>query len=179
MGKPEKLVIPEERIISRIFLLRKEKVMLDFHLAELYQVQTKALKQAVRRNAERFPEDFMFELTANEWSMLRSQFVTSSSGWGGIRYPPFAFTEQGVAMLSSVLNSSRAVEMNIAIIRTFVFLRRAAVNYQDLLRKVESMERTYNGRFREIFKTLSYLINPPASAKRTIGFKRKAEEHNE
>jgi hypothetical protein len=175
MGKSDKLIIPEERIMARIFLLRKEKVMLDFHLAELYQVKTKALKQAVRRNIDRFPDDFMFELTQEEWSNLRSQFVTSSSDWGGIRYPPFAFTEQGVAMLSSILRSKRAIDMNIAIIRTFVFLRRLVSGYSDIMRKLESMERKYEGRFKEIYNTLNYLINPPEGEKRPIGFKRKDE----
>ncbi|QOI98225.1 MAG: ORF6N domain-containing protein [Flammeovirgaceae bacterium] len=175
MRRSDKPVIPEDRIIARIFFLRKERVMLDFHLAELYQVETKVLKQAVRRNIERFPDDFMFELTKEEWSNLRSQFVTSSSGWGGTRYTPFAFTEQGIAMLSSILKSKRAVAMNIAIIRTFVFLRRAAVNYEKLLRKLQLMERKYEGRFKEIYKALSYLINPPAGSPKRIGFKRKDE----
>ncbi len=175
MDKSDKLIIPEEHVMARIFLIRKEKVMLDFHLAEMYQMETKVLKQAVRRNIERFPDDFMFELTKKEWSNLRSQFVTSSSAWVGTRYSPFAFTEFDVAMLSSVLNSQRAIEMNIAIIRTFVFLRRAAVNYQELLKKLESMERKYEGRFSEIFKALNYLINPPAKNNKRIGFKRKDE----
>lgn len=145
--------------------------MLDVHLAELYQVETKALKQAVKRNIGRFPDDFMFELSADEWANLRSQIVTSS--WGGTRYPPFAFTEQGVAMLSSVLRSKRAIETNILIIRTFVLLRRVAANYQVVMRKLENMEKKYDGRFREIYKTLNYLINPPAGEKRPIGFKQK------
>ncbi|MES2848649.1 MAG: ORF6N domain-containing protein [Bacteroidota bacterium] len=115
-------IIPDETIIRKIYLLRGEKVMLDRDLAELYGVDTKVLKQAVKRNAKRFPKDFMFTLTQKEFQNLRSQFVTSS--WGGIRYLPSAFTEQGVAMLSGVINSPKAIEMNIAIMRAFVETRK-------------------------------------------------------
>ncbi len=165
--------MPNERIIQRIFLLRDEKVMLDVHLAELFQVETKVLKQAVRRNLDRFPEDFMFELTTTEWKNLRSQFVTSS--WGGSRYLPYAFTEQGVAMLSGILKSKRAVQMNIAIVRAFVLLRKLASNYQEIMKKLESMESKYDGRFKEVYQTLNYLINPPEGERREIGFKRKSD----
>ena len=174
MGKSDKLIIPEERIIARILYLRKEKVMLDLHLAELYQVETRVLKQAVRRNIDRFPDDSMFTLTDEEVDLMVSQNVIPSKKYfGGSN--PFAFTDFGIAMLSSVLKSKRAIDMNIAIIRTFVFLRRAAVNYHELQRKLESMERKYEGRFKEIYNTLNYLINPPEGEKRPIGFKRKDE----
>jgi len=174
MSKSESL-IPEERIIRKIVVLRNEKVMLDVHLAELYQVETRALKQAVRRNLDRFPEDFMFELKENEIEQVVSQNVIPSKQYlGGAA--PFAFTESGVAMLSSVLKSKRAVEMNIAIIRTFVMLRKMASNYQAVMRKLEAMDKKYEGRFKEIYKTLNYLINPPTEPMRKIGFKLPKED---
>lgn len=174
MSKNE-LIIPEERIIQRIIVLRNEKVMLDVHLAELYQVETRALKQAVRRNLDRFPEDFMFELKENEIEQVVSQNVIPSKQYlGGAS--PFAFTESGVAMLSSVLKSKRAVEMNIAIIRTFIMLRKLASNYQAVMRKLEAMEKKYEGRFKEIYQTLNYLISPPAESTRKIGFRRNDED---
>ncbi len=174
MSKSESL-IPEERIIRKIVVLRNEKVMLDVHLAELYQVETRALKQAVRRNLDRFPEDFLFELKENEIEQVVSQNVIPSKQYlGGAA--PFAFTESGVAMLSSVLKSKRAVEMNIAIIRTFVMLRKMASNYQAVMRKLEAMDKKYEGRFKEIYKTLNYLINPPTEPMRKIGFKLPKED---
>ena len=126
-------------IQTKIHLIRGERVMLDFDLAELYEVETKVLKQAVRRNMERFPDEFMFELTPAEFKILRSQIVTSS--WGGTRYPPFAFTEHGVAMLSSVLNSPKAIETNISIIRAFVALRRYAMTFDELAAKIISHDK--------------------------------------
>jgi hypothetical protein len=129
--------VPVERITSKIYLIRGQKVMPDRDLAELYGVETKVLKQAVRRNSKRFPEDFMFELSAGEFKNLRSQFVTSS--WGGIRYKPMAFTEQGVAMLSSVLNSERAIQVNNQIMRAFTKLRQMLATNADLRRKIEDM----------------------------------------
>jgi hypothetical protein len=136
-------VIPIERITSRIYLLRGEKVMFDFDLAELYGVETKALKRAVQRNDERFPADFLFELGREEFANLRSQIGTSRSGHGGTRYAPYAFTEQGVAMLSSVLRSTRAVQVSIAIIRAFVQLRQMIASHSDLARKLAALERKY------------------------------------
>ena len=127
-------------IQQKIHEIRGHKVMLDFDLAALYDVQTKVFKQAVKRNLKRFPPDFMFELTKQEFSNLRSQIVTSS--WGGARYLPFAFTEQGVAMLSSVLGSDKAIEMNIAIVRAFISLRQFALNYKELADQVEDIRRT-------------------------------------
>ncbi|PWT96842.1 MAG: DNA-binding protein [Terriglobia bacterium] len=134
------LPVPVQLIERRIYLIRAEKVMLDSDLAELYQVPTKSLNLAVRRNAERFPEDFMFQLTKEEYENLRFQFETSSSGYGGRRYLPYAFTEQGVAMLSSVLNSQRAVQVNILIIRVFVRLRELLATHKDLARKIEQLQ---------------------------------------
>lgn len=126
-------------IQSKIHNFRGQRVMLDFDLAGLYEVPTKTLKQAVKRNLERFPEDFMFELTIDELKILRSQFVTSS--WGGTRYPPFAFTEHGVTMLSSILNSERSVQINIAIVRAFIALRQFAHSFSDLAAKVGELEK--------------------------------------
>ncbi len=168
--KTGELLIPEERIIKRIIVLRSERVMLDLHLAELYQVENRALKQAVKRNIDRFPEDFMFELTEKEMDVVVSQNVIPSRKYfGGAK--PFAFTESGVAMLSSVLKSKRAVQVNIAIVRTFVVLRKMAVNYQEIMKKLDAMEKEYEGRFQEIFKALKYLLNPPGSPRKPIGFK--------
>jgi len=131
-------VVPVEVIVSKIVLLRKERVLLDRELAELYGVETKQLKRAVRRNINRFPSDFMFVLSKGEFDNLRSHFGTSS--WGGTRYRPMAFTEQGVSMLSSVLNSSRAIEVNITIVRAFVKLRRTLATHKDLARKLSELE---------------------------------------
>ncbi len=143
-----KLKIIQQQIIE----LRGQKVMLDFHLAELYEIETKVLKQAVRRNINRFPPDFMFELTQNEFESLRSQFVTSKRG--GLRYMPFAFTEQGIAMLSSVLNSEKAIAINIAIMRTFVSLRQFALNYKELNDKITEIEK----QFPDIYNILNSYI---------------------
>jgi hypothetical protein len=145
--------------------------MLDEELAELYDVPTKALNQAFKRNIERFPKDFAFQLSRKEWDSLRSQTVTSRS-WGGRRYPPFAFTEQGVAMLSSVLRSERAVLVNIAIMRTFVRLRRILASHEDLARKLEAMEKKYDAQLKVVFDTIRELMKPPPEdPKRRIGFK--------
>ena len=146
--------------------------MLDFDLAFLYQIETKVLKQAVRRNIERFPEDFMFELTKEEFDNLRSQIVTSS--YGGTRYMPFAFTEQGVAMLSSVLNSKKAIEINIAIMRTFVVLRNSILSLEEITNRVSEIEQ----QFPEIYKALNYLMdtnqkNIEQKERSKIGFKKK------
>ena len=137
-------VIPTGRITGLIYTIRVEKVMLDSDLAELYQVETKVLNQAVRRNLERFPGDFMFQLTREEFDNLRSQIVTSSSKYGGRRYLPYAFTEHGVAMLSSVLNSARAVRMNILIIRSFIQMRDLLATHKDLAMRMEALESNQN-----------------------------------
>lgn len=137
--------------------LRGEQVILDFELAKLYGTETKRLKQAVRRNIDRFPDDFMFELTKSEWDYLRSQFV-SSSHHGGTRHAPFAFTEQGVAMLSSVLKSQKAIEVNIAIMRTFVDLRKYILANQSLKIRLDNLEKKLNTKFKNIYELLNYLL---------------------
>lgn len=158
-----------QNIERQILLIRGEKVMLDADLAELYGVETKVLVQAVKRNKDRFPDDFMFQLTKQEVNNLRSQFVTSS--WGGRRYPPYAFTEQGVAMLSSVLKSKRAVLVNIEIIRTFVKLRQMLASHTDLARKLEALERKYDKQFKAVFDAIRQLMIPPEpKQKKRIGF---------
>jgi len=167
-------IVPEEKIIKHIVLVREERVMLDVHLAELYGVETRVLKQAVRRNIDRFPADFMFQLSDDEIEMVVSQnVIPSKSHFGGA--VPFAFTEVGIAMLSSVLKSSQAIEMNIVIMRTFVALRKLAINYSALLLKIEEMEKSNDKKFQELYKTLQYLLRP--ESKRTpIGFKPNNEE---
>jgi len=164
-------IIPSELIASKIFIIRRLKVMLDRDLAELYGVQTKALKQAVKRNINRFPEDFMFVLSSEEAINLRSQFVTSSlSQWGGTRYPPMAFTEQGVAMLSSVLKSDRAIQVNIQIMRVFTRLRQILSSTKDLRRELDELKRVTDERFRIVFTTLDQLLSTEERPKRKIGF---------
>jgi hypothetical protein len=148
--------------------------MLDESLADLYGVDTKVLNQAVRRNRERFPEDFAFQLTAEEFDDLRSQVVTSR--WGGRRYPPNAFIEQGVAMLSSVLRSQRAVQVNIEIMRAFVRLRELLATHADLARRLDELEQRYDAQFKAVFDAIRQLMAPPASPKRRIGFRTPAED---
>jgi len=164
--------VPAERIINKIYLIRKTKVLLDMDLAQLYGVETKHLKRAVRRNISRFPKDFMFELTGEELNILRSQIDTSS--WGGTRYPPMAFTEQGVAMLSSVLNSDRAIQVNIQIMRAFTQLRQMLLSNEELQRKVVAMERKYDKQFKEVFDAIKQLI-APKRPEREIGFLKKGK----
>ena len=162
-------LVPIERIFDRIFLIRDIKVMLDRDLAELYGVETRVLKQAVRRNIRRFPNDFMFEMTYHELKDLRSQFVTSS--WGGVRYPPMAFTEQGVAMLSSVLRSDTAIQANIQIMRAFTRLRQMLNTHEDLRKKIENMEMKYDQQFKVVFDAIKQLIEPEDNTeKKKIGF---------
>jgi len=165
--------VPIERIANKIYLIRHIRVMLDRDLAELYGVETKALKQAVRRNIRRFPEDFMFELTKEELTNWRSQFVTSNRDKMGLRYSPMAFTEQGVAMLSSVLNSERAIQVNILIMRAFTKLREMLSTHEDLWRKVEAMERKYDRQFKVVFDAIKQLIDIESKPKRKIGFEVK------
>ena len=150
------LSIPMERIASKIFLIRDEKVILDFHLAEFYGIETRVLKQAVKRNIERFPPDFMFEFDDKETDGLVSQFVIPSKSYLGGAFP-FAFTEVGVAMLSSVLKSKRAIEMNIAIMRTFVIMRKMVINYQDMLLWKETIENKLNDQSNQILIIFEYL----------------------
>ena len=150
--------------------VRGERVMLDADLARLYGVETKALKRAVNRNRKRFPEDFVFLLKTKEVAHLRYQIGTSSVGWGGSRYSTMAFTEQGVAMLSSVLRSDRAADVNIAIMRTFVQLRRMMDSNRELARKVSEMEKRYDEQFRAVFQAIQELIAEESGPKRKIGF---------
>jgi hypothetical protein len=187
--------VQEESIERAILLIRDEKVLLDADLAALYGVATRVLIQAVKRNAERFPLDFMFQLTKEEVDLLRSQFVTSKSASrldqgdseilrsqfviskigdprGGRRYLPYAFTEQGVAMLSSVLHSPRAIAVNIEIMRTFIRLRRMLASHADLARKLEALEKKYNAQFKVVFDAIRQLMAPPAPKRRRIGFHR-------
>jgi ORF6N domain len=159
-----------------ILLIRGHRVLLDQTLAELYGVPVKVLNQAVRRNAERFPEDFMFQLTAEESELLRSQFVTSRpAAHGGRRYEPYAFTEQGVAMLSSVLRSERAVNVNIEIMRAFVRMRRVLQEHAELGAKLAQLEKKYDGQFRIVFDAIRDLMAAPVKPKGRIGFKGESE----
>ena len=167
----------EEKVINKICLIRDKKVILDFDLAELYAVETKQLKRQVKRNPERFPKDFMFELTKKEFENLRSQIGTSS--WGGTRYMPMAFTEQGVAMLSSVLNSSTAIEVNIQIIRVFTKMKELLLTNKDILLKLEQLEKkatVHDADIQMIFEALKQLVNPPQQPRRRIGFIREEND---
>ena len=164
-------VVPVERIERRIFLIRGHKVMLSIDLADLYRVAPKALTQAVKRNMERFPEDFMFQLTAEEFQSLRSQIVTLETGRGKYpKYPPYAFTEQGVAMLSSVLKSKRAVMVNVPIMRAFVKLREMLASHRDLARRLDDLEKKYDAQFKVVFDAIRKLMEHPEPHRRRIGF---------
>jgi hypothetical protein len=183
-------LIPRERIECSILLIRGQKVMLDNDLASLYGVEAKRLLQAMKRNIERFPEDFMFQLTWDEAGALRSQFATSSSQddeclrsqivtlkrGKHLKYRPYAFTEQGVAMLSSVLRSPRAVAVNVEIMRAFVRLRQMLLSHADLARKVDALESKYDGQFKVVFDAIRQLMEPPEKPKRSIGFHVKQEQ---
>jgi hypothetical protein len=171
-------IIPQEIIEKRIFLLRGRKVMLDTHLSELYGVSTKSLNQAVKRNKDRFPEDFMFQLNPEEASALRSQIVTLKRGRGQhAKYRSYAFSEQGVAMLSSVLKSRRAVRINLEIMRTFVRLREMMASNKELAIKLAELEEKYDAQFKVVFDAIRSLMAPPDPPKRPIGFVR--ERHAE
>jgi hypothetical protein len=170
--------IPAGRIESLILLVRDQKVMLDSDLAKLYGVETRVLVQAVKRNIQRFPPDFMFQLTSQEFADLKSQSVISRS-WGGRRTPPHAFTEQGVAMLSSVLNSERAIEVNVIIMRAFVKLRGLLATHADLARKLEALEKKYDAQFRVIFDAIRELMKPPEPVRRQIGFRPDKRRSND
>ncbi|MGI0016620.1 MAG: ORF6N domain-containing protein [Nitrososphaera sp.] len=179
MIKEDVSIVPSERIANRIFVIRGKKVMLDSDLAELYEVETGALNRAAKRNINRFPEDFMFQLSKDELevlrcqhgtSNLRSQFGISKPGRGGRRYLPLAFTEQGVAMLSTVLKSERAIAVNIQIIRTFTKLREMLATHTELRHKIEDMERRYEGQFKVVFAALKRFLIEEEKPKRQIGF---------
>lgn len=163
-------------IKSKIRIIRGNKVMLDRDLAELYGVETRVLKQAVRRNIKRFPDDFMFQLSKEEFVNWRSQNVMSNADKMGLRYPPFAFTEQGVAMLSSVLNSDKAIDVNIAIMRAFVLLRQHLTDYKDLKEQIAKLEKEMNIKFKDINQALNYLLQKDKAVierenRERIGFK--------
>jgi hypothetical protein len=165
--------LPVERILRSILVIRGEKGLLDDDLAGLYGVETGALVRAIKRNSERFPADFMFQLSETEWTDLRCQIGISSS-WGGRRTAPYAFTEQGVAMLSSVLRSERGIAVNIQIMRAFVQLKGMLATHADLARKIESLEKKYDAQFRAVFDAIRELMEPIANPKKQpIGFKVK------
>jgi hypothetical protein len=163
-------IVPTALISQKIFFVRGTRVMLDAHLARLYAVATKNLNKAVKRNASRFPSDFMFQLSPKELQSLGFQSGTSKPGRGGRRYAPYAFTEQGVAMLSSVLRGSRAVHVNVAIMRTFVRLREMLTTHEELRRKIDAMEKRYDARFQAVFETIRRMLETPIPAKKPIGF---------
>lgn len=159
-------------IQDRIFTVRGQRVMLDTHLAEMYEVETRVLNQAVSRNSTRFPDDFMFQLTEKEYNVLVSQIVMAKKdNRGGRRSMPYVFTEQGVAMLSSVLRSERAIKVNIELMRAFVMLRRLALHHKDILERIDAMEANYDSQFAEVFQALKYLLEPPQTEREPIGFK--------
>ena len=162
--------LPAERIQRRIYLLRGQKVMLSTDLAELYGVEPRVLLQAVKRNRTRFPSDFMFQLSRGEFAVLKSQIVISS--WGGMRRAtPYAFTEQGVAMLSSVLRTRRAIRVNIEIMRAFVRLRRMVISHEEMARRVDALEKKYDAQFKAVFDAIRELMRPPTSPRKAIGFR--------
>jgi hypothetical protein len=181
-SSPDQFLVPVQLIEQRIYFIRGQKVMLDSDLAELYEVETRAVVQAIKRNPGRFPEDFIFQLTKEEHESLRSQIVISKVGRGGRRYPPYAFTEQGIAMLSSVLNSERAIQVNIVIMRTFVRLRQLIASNEEIAKKLNELElntstklKLHGDQIRAIFEAIKKLIKaqlPKAETpKRPIGFK--------
>lgn len=167
----DNILIPVERIERAIYLIRGEKVMLDRDLAALYGVSTKVLKQAVRRNTARFPNDFMFVLSEGEFNDWRSQFVTSTADRKGLRYPPMAFNEHGILMLSTVLNSERAIRVNIEIIRAFVRLRQMIASDAALSRRLDELEKKYDRQFKIVFEAILQLIGPGADNRKEIGFR--------
>ena len=170
----ETLAPKEEFIADKIYKIRGQKVLLDFDLSDLYNVETKVLKQTVRRNIERFPDDFMFEISKEEFENLRSQFVTSN--WGGHRYLPMAFTEQGVARLSGILRSPTAIQVNIQIMRVFVKMRNLITRYEELLEKVEALEATaldQNEHIIKIYEVIKELIEPAYKNRKPIGYRIK------
>jgi hypothetical protein len=172
------MAVAEEKIISKIYLIRGKKVMLDRDLAALYGVETRALNQAVRRNTKRFPSDFMFRLTEKEMNNWKSQIVTSNKEIKGLRKLPLVFTEQGVAMLSSILNSEKAIAVNIQIIRIFSRIRELLLTHKDILLKLEQLEKrvsSHDENIQLIFKYLKQLLSPPQTPRPRIGFRRSGE----
>lgn len=167
----KKITVPDELIVNKIYVIRGQKVMLDRDLAKLYDVETKRLKEQVRRNIDRFPESFMFELSDEENDSLRSQFATLKRGRHS-KYPPFVFTEHGILMLSSVLNSKTAIKMSVQIIETFVQLRKLANNYEEIMKKIQQMESQYKEQFGEIYEALQHLMSKTEQpSRKRIGYK--------
>ena len=163
-----------QSIQNRIYEIRGHNVIMDFDLAKLYEVETKRLKEAVKRNINRFPDDFMFELTRKEFEDLRTQIASSKRG--GIRYMPFAFTEQGIAMLSSVLKSDKAIQINISIMRTFVFVRRYALTHKDFTKRLHELETKYDKQFKDLLEAMNFLLQKDKQQteqqqRRRIGFR--------
>jgi len=172
-------IIPDEQVINKIYLIRGQKVMLDRDLSELYQVETRVLNQAVRRNMDRFPKDFMFQLNEKEFQNWKSQVVISNSEKMGLRKKPYAFTEQGVAMLSSVLNSPVAIKVHIQIIRVFAKMRALLLTHKDILLQLEQLEKKFEGhdaQIQLIFEYLRELLDPPQPVRNPIGFKANRED---
>jgi phage regulator Rha-like protein len=180
----KKSLVPIERIERMIIFIRGQKVMLDSDLAELYGVETKVLNQAVKRNIERFPEDFMFQLTGEEWEVLRchfgtsnkpadlrSQNVTSKDGRGGRRYPPYVFTEHGAVMLANVIRSDTAVNASIQVVRAFIRLREMLVSNKELARRLDELEKNYDAQFKVVFQAIRGLMQPAEKERRRIGFR--------
>lgn len=167
-------LIPSEKIEKTIYVIRGEKVMLDHDLALLYEVETKVLNRAVKRNLQRFPSDFMFQVTAEEADFLRCQIGTSKKGRGGRRYFPYVFTEQGVAMLSTVLNGERATLVNIEIMRAFVKLRQILASNTELSRRLDELESKYDKQFRVVFDAIRHLMATPIRDRKEIGFRSRA-----
>lgn len=170
-----------QQVHSKIYEIRGVKVMLDFDLAELYEVETRVLNQSVKRNIKRFPPDFMFQLSKVEWETMRSQFVTASQNKRNINVTPYAFTEQGLAMLSGILNSDKAINVNIAIMRAFVYLKQFALTNNELTEKLKKLERKTNKQFKDVYEALDYLLQKDKleTAQKTrvrIGFKRECEK---
>ncbi|HTD66745.1 MAG TPA: ORF6N domain-containing protein [Candidatus Limnocylindria bacterium] len=167
-------LVPVERIERAILMVRGEKVMLDRDLAAIYGVETKALNQAAKRNSSRFPYDFMFQLTKEELANLKSQFVTSS--WGGVRKLPYAFTEHGALMLANVLNSERAAQTSVMVVRAFVRLRQLLSSNAELARKLEAMEKKYDAQFKVVFDAIRQLMSPAETKRKEIGFHVKHDD---
>ena len=170
MSKKEKQTMPMASNVDRIITLRGVRVMLDRDLSDLYGVETRVLKQAVRRNIDRFPSDFMFELTDTEFENWRSQFVTSKSDMMGLRYKPMVFTEQGVTMLSSVLRSQRAIRVNIQIMRAFIELCQMYISHEGLKRNISAMEKKYDQQFQIVFKAIKLLLGEDGKPGKKIGY---------
>lgn len=178
----EKTIVPDETVMDKIYYIREQKVMLDRDLAELYGVETKRLKEAVRRNKARFPKDFMFQMRKREFENWRTQLAPSNNDrQGGLRYAPFCFTEQGVTMLSCVLSSERAISMNIRIIRIFTRMREMMLTHKDILLKLEQLETKtsrHDEEIKKIFEYLKQLLSPPKEPRTLIGFNQKREIQN-